>query len=315
MKYDAILVDTLNLLHKLRDTEDHASVISSKFVYRDLVARYIETIKSLTEQYLTEDGLVYLLFDNPTSRLDLQKAFYFASRKHIYPKYKEQRARESKEFYNSLDLIRYYFLTNIAKYVCIQVQNLEADDLVKPVLTNYCTPSTRVLMVTNDYDWTRYLSTTVDWLPHITAAPESVNNFVETMGFMPTENSIIIYKSLFGDPSDNIPHIIVKNTDTYAEFVDFIKLTPDRAPDSLIDLSRSNAAIETSKILQAIREKERQYRINIQLTSTIPISEKHLHAVTCYGRNSSVIVDAIETAVGIRKEKREFVFGNIKNLP
>lgn len=313
MRYDAILVDALNLLHRLKEKNEHASVISSKHVYRDLVARYIETIKSITDQYLSETGVVYLLFDNPTSRLDLQKSFYFASRKHIYPKYKETRAKENKEFYNSLDLIRYYFLTNLPKYICIQVQNLEADDLVKPVLTTYCTKKTHALLVTNDYDWTRYLTENVDWMPHLGGEPEAIASFKDKMGFIPTENSVIIYKSLFGDPADNIPHVLTKNQKTYAEFLEYVRDTPNRLPDSLIDLSCNKEAMEASSVLRAIRENEKQYRINIQLTSTIPVSEKHLRSVTCKGRNSTVITEAVEIAVGLRKEKREFVFGNIKS--
>lgn len=313
MRYNAILVDALNLLHRLRDKNEQVSVLSSKYVFRDLAAKYIQTIRNLVDQYLEENGNIYLLFDNPTSRLDLQKSFYYASRKHIYPKYKEQRAKEAKEFYNTLDLIRYYFLTNLPKYVCIQVQNLEADDLVKPVLSTYCTKETHALLVTNDYDWTRYLSSNVDWLPHITGEPETISKFAETMGFMPTENSVIIYKSLFGDPADNIPHILTKNNTTYSEFLEFLKISPNRTPDSLIDLSYNDQSSEKSAILKAIRNNERQYRINIQLTATIPVSEKHLKYVTCYGRNSSVVTEAVEIAIGLRKEKREFVFGNIRS--
>ena len=313
MRYDAILVDALNLLHRLKEKDEQASVLSSKYVYRGLTAKYIETIKNLYDNYLADGGIIYLLFDNPTSRLDLQKSFYFASRKHIYPKYKEQRAKEPKEFYNTLDLIRYYYLTNLPHYICIQVQNLEADDLVKPVITTYCTPKTRALLVTNDYDWTRYLSETVDWLPNLAAEPETVASFTEKMGFIPTENSVIIYKSLFGDPADNIPHILTKNTKAYNEFLEIIRASPSIKPESLIDRSCNSDATDASSVLKAVRDFERQYRINIQLTSTIPVSEKHLRAVTCKGRNSKVITEAVEVAVGLRKEKKEFVFGNIKS--
>lgn len=313
MRYDSILLDTMNLLYRLKEKNEQSSVLSSKHVYRDLAAKYIETVRSLTDHYLAEGGTFYLLFDNPTSRLDLQKSFYFASRKHIYPKYKEQRARESKEFYNTLDLIRYYYLTSKPTYVCIQVQNLEADDLVKPVLTTYCMPRSKSLLVTNDYDWTRYLSETVDWMPNLGTEPETVANFTEKMGFMPTENSVIIYKSLFGDPADNIPHIITKNNKTYPEFLELLKATPRLTPDALIDKSYSSEAVANSAILKAVKDNERQYRINIQLTSTIPVSAKHLQAVTCRGRDSAVITEAVEVAVGLRTEKKEFVFGNIKS--
>ena len=116
MRYDAILIDCMNLLYKLKEKNERASVLSSKYVFKGLAAKYLETIKNLAADYLAENGSVYLLFDNPTSRLDLQKSFYFATRKHVYPKYKEQRAKESKEFYNTLDLIRYYYLTSTSEW-------------------------------------------------------------------------------------------------------------------------------------------------------------------------------------------------------
>lgn len=312
MRYDAILIDCMNLLYKLKEKNERASVLSSKYVFKGLAAKYLETIKNLAADYLAENGSVYLLFDNPTSRLDLQKSFYFATRKHVYPKYKEQRAKESKEFYNTLDLIRYYYLTSTSEYACIQVQNLEADDLVKPVLSNYCTPETHVLMVTNDYDWTRYLSKNVDWMPNLEAHPENIAAFTEKMGFLPTENSVILYKSLFGDPADNIPHVLTKSNKAYVEFLDLLRDAPSLSPEALIDRSHNTEATENSLILKAIKASERQYRINIQLTSTIPVSPQHLKSVTSRGRNSSVITEAVEVALGLRKEKKEFVFGNLK---
>jgi len=313
MRYDAILLDTLNMLYRLKEKNEQASVLSTKYVFRGLAAKYLETVKSLRENYLAEGGTFYLLFDNPTSRLDLQKSFYFASRKHIYPKYKEQRSKECKEFYNTLDLIRYYYLTSDSSYACIQVQNLEADDLVKPVLTNYCKDPVRSLMVTNDYDWTRYLSERVDWLPNLGEGPETFAAFTEKMGFMPTENSVIIYKSLFGDPSDNIPSILPKNNKNYLEFLDFLREDPALDPEMLIMRGHNTAALNKSAVLKAVKANERQYRINIQLTATIPVAEKHLLAVTSKGRDSKVITDAVEIALGLKKEKKEFVFGNIKS--
>lgn len=312
MKYDMILIDTMSLLYKLREKSEKASILSSKYVFKNLAKKYIEKITELHDQYLVEGGSIALLFDNPTSRLDLQKSFYFASRKHAYPKYKEQRAKESKEFYNTLDLIRYYYLTNTSEYACIQVQNLEADDLVKPVLANYCTPEMHMLMVTNDYDWTRYLAQNVDWMPNLDATPENIAAFTEKMGFMPTENSVIMYKSLFGDPADNIPHILTKNNKTYVEFLDMLRDAPSLNPETLIDRSHNTEATEKSPILKAVKANERQYRINIQLTSTIPVSAQHLKSVTSRGRNSKVITEAVEVALGLRKEKKEFVFGNLK---
>jgi hypothetical protein len=97
------------------------------------------------------------------------------------------------------------------------------------------------------------------------------------------------------------------------EFLELIRATPTLRPETLIEQGYNTATMEESSILKAVRTNERQYRINIQLTSTIPVSDKHIKAVTCRGRNSGVITEAVEVALGLRKEKKEFVFGNIKS--
>lgn len=301
----------MNMLHRQKDTAELPIAVNTKLIYKQLVVRFIEKIQALEEEYLSSDGLIYLLFDNPTSRFDLQKSFYYAQRKQIYSKYKEQRAREAKEFYNSLDLIRYYYLTNKKKYVSIQVKNVEADDLVKPVLDNYC-KGLSVLMVTNDYDWTRYLSSDVDWLPDYYQPPQTTQDFINKKGFFPTEQSVIAYKSIFGDPADNIPHLSTENVNTLFEFVELYKSNARMPPENLITMSCNSALVEKYKILKAIRDNDRQYRINIQLTSTIPIGVEHLKAVTCYGREAKIITESVEVVLGMKKRTKEFVFGNVK---
>lgn len=314
MKYSAILVDTMNCMHRIKalNVAEPAVLVSNKYIYKSLVANFIERMRALESAYLEDGGKLYLLFDNPTSRFDLQKSFYFAQRKHLYPKYKEQRAKESKEFYNSLDLIRYYYLTNLPKYVCIQVQNLEADDLVKPVIKEYCKDDDRILMVTNDYDWTRYLALNVDWLPETNNPPQTVQDFINKKGFYPTEQSVIAYKSIFGDPADNIPQIITENAANMTEFVELYRANTFLDPESLISFSCQAEMVKRYKIIKAIRENEKQFRINIQLTATIPVSRKHLEAVTCKGRNATIVTESIETVIGLRTAKKEFVFGQLK---
>ena len=68
MKYDMILIDTMSLLYKLREKSEKASILSSKYVFKNLAKKYIEKITELHDQYLVEGGSIALLFDNPTSR-------------------------------------------------------------------------------------------------------------------------------------------------------------------------------------------------------------------------------------------------------
>ena len=91
---------------------------------------FIKKLNQLIEQFSYHDAEIYLLFDNPTSRIELRNSFVNIGRKNIFPDYKAKRVKESKEFYNSLGLIKYYYLLKPKNYKCVQANGLEADDFV-----------------------------------------------------------------------------------------------------------------------------------------------------------------------------------------
>ena len=311
MKYGAILIDALNLLYRLREQQNEATLVSSKYVYRDLVVRYISYIDALQDLHLHKDGTIYFLFDHSPSQHDQGRSYRNIGRKAIDSRYKENRQRDSKEFYNTFDLIKYYYLTNKPRFVSLQAQGYEADDLVKPLLRYIIPTSSRVLLLTNDYDWTRYLSERVDWLPKLAQEPASVQDFIDTKGYLPTEHSVLIYKAVFGDRSDNISSILSESPKHVDEMIEILS-EPDINIDTIIKRSFDSKNLATSPIYKAIHEYEKQFRINVQLIEPVPITEQHLESILCVGRDSEVATSAVETAIGLRKEERVFVFGNIK---
>src|SRR5574344_482487 len=92
-------------------------------------------------------------------------------------------------------------------------------------------------MVTNDLDWTRYLSDNVDWLPRLDETPEDVRMLSDKLGFKVNEKSIIAYKALFGDSSDNIKGMISHNNKNLKEFKELMEKC--NSADDLIYLARS----------------------------------------------------------------------------
>jgi len=311
VKYRAILIDALNLLYRLREQHNEASKVSSKYVYRDLVVRFIAFMDALQDNYLAADGQVFFLFDHSPSGHDHNRSYRHIGRKAIDSRYKENRQRDTKEFYNTFDLIKYYYLTNKSHYVSLQAQGYEADDLVKPVLTYMVPHDQRALLVTNDHDWARYLSERVDWLPKLAQKPATIQNYIEDKGYKPTEQSVLVYKAVFGDRSDNIPNLLSESPKHVAEMINILA-EPNITSDMLLERSFQSKNIAESPIYQAIHENEKQFRINVQLIQPVPLEEKHLRAITCTGRDSEVAVSAVQTALGMRKEERVFVFGNIK---
>lgn len=307
-RYDRLLIDVHNIAHRVfKHKSETSSYVSKKKVYKQAIANFIRTIEALEKQFLHSDGEIYLLFDNPTSRVDLQSSFYFSDRKLAYAKYKEDRSKEPKEFYNSIALIKYYYLVAEPKYRTIQINRLEADDLVDPCLKLYCDDCS-VLLVSNDLDWVRYLNNYVHWLPKLNGEPETTDILANRLGFPITETSLVTYKALFGDVADNIPAVIKSSYKShFNELLDQIN-----TPDDVAMLSKDNSMLERFPLLHGVRENERQYRINIQLIKAIPVAEKHLRYTTTTGRNSTPVKKAIQTAIGLESSSNTFVFGNIK---
>ncbi len=306
MRYDRLIIDVANLAYRVfQHRDERPAAVSKKSVYKNAVCNFIRKVEELKAEHLEADGEVFLLFDNPTSRVDLQASFYFADRKQQYAKYKVDREREPKEFYNSINLLKYYYLTGPACYRTMQISKLEADDLVAPTLRLFCKGKT-ALMITNDLDWVRYISDTVHWMPK--GEPESNEQLSARMGFEVTEQTITAYKGIFGDPADNIPSIApMAMKESFYELSKIIKDAED-----LSYLATKDAMLESYAVLREVAKNERQYRINVQLVKAIDVADSHALAVTTKGRDSAVALRAVQEAVGLISSKNTFTFGNVR---
>jgi 5'-3' exonuclease len=206
--FNYIIVDVMNTAYKVLEDRYKKTRFQNKSVYTKLFNNFVETLREIESKYLSPSGNVVLLFDNADSRQDLQDTFYNVKRKNLYPEYKVHRKKDNLDFYQTLDLIKYYYLVNSERYMCIQIPNLEADDLLKPVLDYYVKPKQRSLFVTNDSDWARYLSEDNFMLSNLGEGVVSIEDYERKAGYEISEQNVILYKSLFGDTSDNIPQII-----------------------------------------------------------------------------------------------------------
>ena len=234
MKYDNIIIDVCNLSHKILDDTKKASstiIINNKSSYKEFIASFIRSVDSLAEKYGTDSTSVYCLFDNYKSRLDLQNSFLNSGRKSISENYKKNRKKQPKEWYNSLNILKYFYEVNEPKYYVAQLQGLEADDLVKPTLSLV---KGRSLLITSDLDWCKYLTPDVDWLPSLSEEPLSVEDTSLKLGFKCTENNIILYKALFGDPSDNITGVIPETAYNKEKVLDLMKSHESYDPNNLV---------------------------------------------------------------------------------
>ena len=304
-KYDALLIDAVNLSHRLYKKED-PQLVTKKLVYKDFIKNFINTVEDLKRKYLYSDGKVYLLFDNYFSRADLQNSFIYAARKSIDEDYKKRRSKAEKEFYNSINLIRYYYLIGKPDYITIRIEGLEADDLVKPLIQSDLKDKS-YLMVTTDLDWCRYLTQTGHWLPNLSEDPETSSDLAFKLGFPINEKNIICYKALFGDSSDNIPETVRKTQENIRTFCNIIKNI--KYPEQFIKEARENPT--KNKLFTDLIGNERQFTINLQLVSTIPCGNSVFRENVIKGRNAESLYNSLREILGLNGQK-SFVFGNVK---
>ena len=311
-KYDAIVIDSVNFAYKTFKINDETPIrISKKTVYKDSICNFINSVEDLKNKYLKSDGQVYLLFDNYFSRADLRSMYMFANRKELNESYKANRKKESKEFYNSLNFLRYFYLIGPSQYHTVRIDNLEADDLVKPLFEDIGVADGKLsaLLITNDLDWTRYLSDMVDWLPKLNEPPEDYRKLSAKLGFQVNEKNIIAYKAIFGDSSDNIKGLLPYNEKYLDEFNKLMESSI--SPNDLVYKARAINDPSESSILYTIKEDEKTYIINMQLVDTINCSKDTLHCSLTTGRNAESLYSTVRKAIGLDGPEK-FIFGNVR---
>ena len=315
MKYDNIIIDVCNLSYKILDDTKKASstiVINNKSSYKEFIASFIRSVDSLVERFGTDSTSVYCLFDNYKSRLDLQNSFLNSGRKSISENYKKNRKKQPKEWYNSLNILKYFYEVNEPRYYVAQLQGLEADDLVKPTLSLV---KGRSLLITSDLDWCRYLSSNVDWLPSLDEEPLSVEDTTLRLGFKCTENNIILYKALFGDPSDNITGVIPQTSYNREKVLDLMKSREPYDPvDLIMDIRQFDREKGTDPFWESLDNNEliSNYRVNLQLVSTINVSPGVFKRELLKGSDRKGVVKSLREIVGLVSSSKKFTFGNIR---
>lgn len=315
MKYDNIIIDVCNLSHKILDDTKKASstiIINNKSSYKEFIASFIRSVDSLVEKYGTDSTSVYCLFDNYKSRLDLQNSFLNSGRKSISENYKKNRKKQPKEWYNSLNILKYFYEVNEPKYYVAQLQGLEADDLVKPTLSLV---KGRSLLITSDLDWCKYLTPDVDWLPSLSEEPLSVEDTSLKLGFKCTENNIILYKALFGDPSDNITGVIPETAYNKEKVLDLMKSHESYDPNNLVmDIRQFSCGENADPFWKNLDNNEliSNYRVNLQLVSTINVSPGVFKRELLRGSDRKGVIKSLREIVGLIPSSKKFTFGNIR---
>lgn len=193
MIYNYVLIDTPNIFNRAF----HKNASLEKEVNNSVVI-FLSMISKIQKRFsqMGSNTLFYFLFDNNTSKAEI--------RKEIDPSYKSNRKSGDADFYRLLDLVHLIILNYSPNFLAVQKQGAEADDLVFPLLENL---EGNTLLLSNDFDWSRGISDKTHWARYEEdeICIIDAQTFKEVYGFMPSVESICLYKAFRGDKSDNIP--------------------------------------------------------------------------------------------------------------
>jgi 5'-3' exonuclease len=176
----------------------------------------INFIEQEIKPHLTEDGILYLLFD-PISLSDLGESKNFTvplnNRKKILADYKEGRSY-SPLYLDSIELFRKYYIYRGDHIKLLYSDEFEADDYAEPLLEqfdkewSFDSAGRNIAIISTDYDFAKYILNTNGRKVHLINGPfdkpVTVDQFESLFQFKPTIAANTVYKALFGDKSDHI---------------------------------------------------------------------------------------------------------------
>jgi len=268
--YDVILIDVSNKYHAAFATSaslttklEDGSVLVTGGIYTT-----IKGIQKIRRERLAPQGQMFYLCDATTrSSHGTIDDTPIMLRRRIDPDYKMNRKPHSDpSFYRGLEMTISMLLYLYDRSYVVRVEGYEADDLVPAILRRYAPAPTRVLLVSNDTDWCRALSSHVEVLKGDKIV--DVKSFTEEHQFSPEGEGLKIYKSFRGD-SDNVP----KGVEGIRE-KDLLRLIADFST-----LEELHGKIDTVEYLSktwkdAIKERWPRIMINYQLVDFLPIDDQ-----------------------------------------
>jgi hypothetical protein len=222
----------------------------------DTLSFTLDSLNKLQNDYLKNNGKIYILFDNHQSKINLRKIITNGT-------YKSARDenRMPDEFYSCLDDFKKIIELYRSHFHTLYVENYEADDLTKPLALIL---KDDILFISADLDWSRNITGANHWCNyHVTYNQQT---YKEKYGFTPNEERVKIYKTFRGDDSDSIPiglpkipsKLIYHIMDTYE----------DKFTNYILHPTSDNVVSETW--VNKINENRKQLLENYKLVGFIP---------------------------------------------
>ena len=329
MVYSNILVDVFNLYYRVRGGALKNDAIT-------VANHVIDFIENDISKYQDKSKSMYLLFDPiPKKDLGISSSFkYQTTRQKINKDYKANRYKNSQADLEVIELVRKYFSHRGEKYIEVISDMYEADDFVESLVKELTTINKRAMIAlyTTDEDWCRYLSDKVEMINGTFSEPFTRDKFYEKYQFYPTICSVVFFKALYGDPSDNITGALMqKKLKKYPlakqlgfEFIKEISNKPDEKVDDILKrikgynfktLKEDERKTEEVKFFFSVFCTDHKFSFDDLLLQNVKIIRSRCDNYSPYmnvKEPDEKYNDFIEKILNRKKEKVKFRFGGLK---
>jgi len=285
-KYDHLLIDSNNLYARNYYAQENMTFsYKGNTIVTGGVHGFLRSLNRLKKLHLKENGLIWCLFDNSDSKINMRRDLYD-------PAYKKNRKDKPKAYYRGMDCLR-LILHNYRDYIrVVYGTGFEADDIA-PVIIRQFPLDSDVLACSEDLDWARLITNNIKL--YMKNKVFGQTDFYEKYGFTPSEKSIILYKTIRGDKVDNIPiglpMITTKNLNKIIENYDDIF----DVLDSLDEIEYLNESWK-----EKFEESSARLRLNHQLVSFIPIDDEYIKDFIFTGKFRPKILEPLYEALGFQ---------------
>ncbi len=301
--YDYILIDSNLWYH--RNFEVHKDLlhkVGEKTIVTGGIYGFLQSIRKWRRSFSHSDTKFYFLFDNPTTKSNIRQQM-------IDPSYKENRKKRPKSFYRSIDYLRLILESYDNDFYCIYGTGYESDDIVPYILKKVPLES-KVLLISEDMDWSRLISENVH--QYMKGEVYTSSKFQKKYGFKPTLNSVVLYKVIRGDSVDDIPiglpnfpsKLLLKLIDNYKDIYDVL--------DNLKRIRFLNE-LWRGRIL----ESRERLILNHQLVSFFKIQESYVKECTNKGKYKPEQLKILYESLGFNLydvDKRVYTYYKEKEL-
>jgi hypothetical protein len=294
MTYSKIVIDGNNLYHRNFNAFNTLKrKIGNKIICIGGVYGFLKSLNYL-QKYSSPKTKFYILWDNHDSKVKIRTQMdeKYLKRSEIDSAYKVNRNKEDKVFYRGLDILRSILFVKNNDYYDIQIEDYEADDVVKHLIDNF-NFDRKVLVVSEDMDWARNISEHVNWLAKNKIY--DIKRFEKEYGFKPINNNVAIYKAIKGDKSDHIP-VGIKNLPI--ELVHNVIEDFEDIYDFLDNYYKCEYLNKNWK--EKITENIDRIRLNYQLVDFIPINNELIEQNTIKCIRNDKKLSSILKSLGIK---------------